>query len=136
MTTTTAGGKISGRIALTCIGPAALLEGDPVHLTDDYTVALADGTKPVLGHVTVRNVKRVAGAFPVDNPGGDVTVEARGLYVDTWIANGALTAGVLVGHGAAPNQRKISPAGAGVSTVGIALMTVADGEAVDVLVQG
>lgn len=100
MTTKKAGGRITGLLALTCEASVALQVGDFVHLSGDYEVALADGTKPVLGTVSVRNVKRTSTPtstdFPVGNPGGDVTVEARGVMVVTRVAGGAIPAGSRV----------------------------------------
>src|SRR4051812_29104720 len=123
MTTTAAGGKITGLLALTCKADTALNVGDFVMVTGPYTVALADGTKPVLGHVSVRNVKRVSDAntttFPVaDFPGGQVTVEARGLYVKTHPAGAAIVAGVGVGIDA---TGALVPDGANVAHIGVAL---------------
>jgi hypothetical protein len=100
MATTKPGGRITGHLALTVIGSVALQEGDDVIVTDDYEVGLADGSKPSIGHVSVRNVKRTATAttdsFPVDNPGGDVTVEARGYNVRCELSGGAIVAGNYV----------------------------------------
>lgn len=137
MTTTSSGGKITGLLALTCDSATALATGDFVMVTGDYAVALADGTKPVLGHVSVKNVKRTSTvtttSFPVANPGGQVTVEARGLYVKEHVAGAAIAAGVAVGIGAAG---ALLAAGAGVATIGIALThSTAAGQAIDVLVQ-
>lgn len=133
MTTKASGGKITGLLALTMEATAALAVGDPVHVSADYTVAKADGTKPVLGHVSVANKKRLAGAYPVDNPGGDVTVEARGFSVRTIVSGGIIAVGSEVGHGAAG---ALLAAGAGVSTVGIALMGAAGaGTSIDVLIK-
>lgn len=137
MTTTTAGGKITGLLALTCLTDVALAVGDFVHLVGNYKVALADGTKPVLGHVSVRNVKRTSSptstSYPVAaTPGGQVTVETPGFYVKTHVAGaGGVTAGTDVGIGAAG---ALLTAGAGVRTIGVALTTGAAGAAVDVLV--
>lgn len=137
MTTTIAGGRITGHLALTVIATAALQEQDDVMLTGDYTVGLADGTKPSIGHVSVRNVKRTATAttdsFPVGNPGGDVTVEARGFNVRCKLSGGVITAGNFV---------KINNLGAlvdggvvaSIANVGIALTSAtAAGQNVDVL---
>lgn len=136
MTTTAAGGRITGLLALTCIGSYGAAVGDFVHLSGDYTVALADGTKPVLGRVSVANVKRLStvtsSQFPVANPGGDVTVEVAGFYVTKMNSGGAITVGTAVGIGAGG---ALLAAGAGVSTIGIALKgATGAGQAVDVLV--
>lgn len=137
MTTKIKGGRITGHLALTVQATVALQEGDDVMLTGDYTVGLADGSKPSIGHVSVRNVKRTTDAtsdtFPVPNPGGDVTVEALGWNVRTKVAGGAITAG---------NYVNVNGAGAlvdggvarTVATVGIALMGAAGaGTPIDVL---
>lgn len=136
MTTTAAGGKITGLLALTCVGTAALKVGDWVEITSAYTVAKqTTGTKPLLGVVTVGNVKRLAGAYPVDNAGGDVTVDVPGFMVRTVKSAGAVTAGVRVGIAQA--SQKLAPAGAGVANIGIALTAAtAVDQDVDVLVQG
>lgn len=137
MTTKKAGGRISGAINLTLEATVALAVGDPVHLTDDYTCVKADGSKPVVGHVVTANVKRTSsatdGSYPVALTPGDVAVEARGFAVQVFTAGAsAITAGTLVGWGALST---LVPAGGGVATIGIALMTVEAGEKVDVLVQ-
>lgn len=137
MTTTTAGGKITGLLALTCLTDVALAVGDFVHLVGNYKVALADGTKPVLGHVSVRNVKRTSSptstSFPVAaTPGGQVTVETPGFYVKTHPAGaGGVVAGQAVGIGAAG---ALLPVAGGVREIGVALTTAAVGVACDVLV--
>lgn len=93
MTTKLSGGKITGLLALSCEAQYAGEIGDYVHVTGDYEVNLADGTKPTLGKVSVANKKRVGSDFPVaDNP-GPVTVEARGLFVDTVVSGGVIAAG-------------------------------------------
>lgn len=132
MTTSAAGGKITGLLALTMVGTAALAVGDPVHVSADYTVVKADGTKPVIGHVSVSNVKRVAGAYPVGNAGGDVTVEARAFYIRTIVSGAAITVGTEVGIGA---SNTLVPAGSNVATIGVALMGAgASGTPIDVMV--
>jgi hypothetical protein len=135
--TKTYGGRITGHLALTVQATVALQEGDDVMLTGDYTVGLADGSKPSIGHVSVRNVKRVATAttdeFPVGNPGGDVTVEALGLNVRVKTSGGAITAGHYVnvnGAGALVDGGVART----VATVGIALIgATAAGQPIDVL---
>lgn len=132
MATKRAGGKITGLLALGFESALALDLGDPVMVVGPYEVALCNGSKPCVGVVSVRNVKRgVNGEFPVDNPGGDVTVEMRGFYVRTVLSGAAITAGTEVGYGAAGT---LVPAGAGVSTVGVALMAAtAAGQSIDVV---
>lgn len=137
MTTKRSGGRITGHLALTCEAAVALQIGDYVHLTGDYTVGLADGTKPVIGHVSVRNVKRTSTAtsneFPVGAPGREVTVEARGFDVHVRTAGGAFAAGADVGVNA---TGALVAVGAGVAKVGVALIAAtAAGQRVDVLMQ-
>lgn len=136
MATKRSGGRITGRLALTCEAATALQVGDYVHLVGDYEVGIADGTKPVLGHVSVRNVKRTSTAttdsFPVGAPGEDVTVEARGFDVHVRTSAAAITAGASVGVDGTGGLVAVavdSPA-----RVGIALTAAtAAGQAVDVL---
>ncbi len=126
--TQTSGGRISGRIFLTCQTSANLVVGDPVHLTGDYVVAKADGTKPILGFVEVANVRRLGGVYPSPYTPGIVTVEVRGWAVRVFTAGGTIVAGALFGAGAAG---AILPAGAGVANVGIALMGATSGNKFD-----
>src|SRR4051812_9217296 len=84
VTTTSSGGKITGLLALTMATDVALQVGDYVHIVGDYKVGLANGTKAILGEVSVRSVKRTSTAtsetFPVvGTTGSQVTVEARGF---------------------------------------------------------
>jgi hypothetical protein len=137
MTTKRSGGKITGLLALTLEATVATDVGDYVMVNGDYTCALADGSKPVLGKVSVSNKKRISNTMgtSVGNPSvpGDVTVEARGLYVDTVLAGGAFAAGVEVGIGAA---NTVVVAGGGVATIGISLMaSTGAGDDVDILVR-
>lgn len=138
MTTTTAGGKITGLLALTCDAASgvSLVVGDWVEITAAYTVnKQTAGTKPLLGVVTVGNVKRLAGAYPVANPGGTVTVDVPGFMVRTVKSAGAVTVGTRVGIAQA--SQKLAAAGAGVANIGIALTAAsAVDQDVDVLVQG
>ncbi len=138
MTTKAAGGKITGLLALTLEAQSALNVGDPVHITGDYSCDKADGTKPVVGFVSVSNRRRgtfaegKAGMFPVNAVPGDVTVEAIGLMVLTLtIGTGGVTAGAAFGVGAAG---AILPAGTGVSNVGVALETATAGNKFDGLI--
>lgn len=137
MTTKRYGGRITGRMALTCEAAVALNTGDYVMLTGDYTVGLADGTKSVLGYVSVKNVKRTVTAtsdtFPVGAPGQAVTVEARGFDVHVHTSGGAFAAGADVGVNATGALVAVA---AGVAKVGIALVAAtAAGQSVDVLMQ-
>jgi hypothetical protein len=138
MTTTAAGGKITGLLALTCDAAAGvtLAVGDWVEITANYTVnKQTTGTKPLLGVVTVGNVKRLGGAYPVANPGGQVTVDVPGFMVRTVKSAGAVTVGTRVGIAQA--TQKLAAAGAGVANIGIALTSAsAVDQDVDVLVQG
>lgn len=130
------GGKITGLLALTMETLVALNKDDWVHVSGDYQVALANGTKPLLGRVSVKNIKvtqtsmsRTVGV--ADTP-GVVTVEARGLSVETVTSGAAITAGAQVGIGAAGT---LVPVAAGVAHLGIALMAAtAAGQSIDVLV--
>ncbi len=138
MTTTAAGGKITGLLALTCKAATgvSLVVGDWVEITAAYEVnKQTTGTKPILGVVTVGSVKRVAGAYPVANPGGDVTVDVPGFMVRTVKSSAAITAGTRVGID--QTNQKLKVAGTAVANIGIALTaaTAADQD-VDVLVQG
>lgn len=133
MTTKTSGGKITGLVALTCEAQVNLAVGDFVHLTGPYEVALADGSKPVLGYVSVKNALRT-GSLPSDpQTPGDVTVEARGVGVKKHLSGGAFAAGAEVGIGAAG---ALLAAGVGVASIGIALIgATGAGQSVDVLIQ-
>lgn len=137
MTTKRSGGKITGLLALGMEAQVALDVGDFVHITGDYEVGLANGSKPVLGHCSVSNKKRTSSVMgtSVGNPKvpGDVTIEARGFYVKTEITGGAFAAGVEVGVGAG---NTVVAAGANVATIGIALMASSGpGDDVDILVR-
>ena len=134
MATKQAGGKITGLLALTLEAQVALDVGDPVMVTGPYECGLADGTKPVVGLVSVANVTRNGPNYPVANVPGDVTVEARGLYVAEMTSGGAFAAGALVGIGAGG---ALLAAGVGVENIGIALMAATGAaEQVDVLITG
>lgn len=137
MATKRSGGKITGLLALTMEAQVATDVGDFVHIVGDYEVALANGSKPVLGHVSVSNKKRVSNVMGTsvgnDKVPGDVTVEARGFYVKKVLAGGAFAAGVDVGIGAG---NTVVAAGAGVATIGISLMaSTGAGDDVDILVR-
>lgn len=136
MTTKTAGGKITGLLALTLEAQVALNVGDPVMVTGPYECGLADGTKPVVGFVSVANKMRQAGTgnFPVNKVPGDVTVEARGFMVRRMTSGGAFAAGASVGIGAGG---ALVAAGAAVARIGIALIaSTGSGQKVDVLITG
>lgn len=137
MTTKTAKGKITGLLALSMEATEAAEIGDPVQGAGDYEVEIADGSKPVIGFVSVANKGRVSTPLStsVGNPivPGPVTVEARGLMVRTIEAGGAIAAGEEVGINSAGD---LVPAGVSIATVGISLMAAAGtGDLVDVLVR-
>jgi len=134
MTTKASGAKITGLLALTLEAQSALQVGDPVHIVGDYMCDKADGTLPVVGFVSVRNVGRGnvltggnpnAGFYPVANVPGDVTVEALGVMVLRLTASAAITAGHRVGitaAGAVIDAGNIATAiPAQTSVIGIAL---------------
>lgn len=139
MTNKNAGGRVTGLLALTCEAAVSLKVGDHVHLTGPYTVGLADGSKPVLGRVSVSNKRRVLGTATTGSdieygvPGQEVTVEVPGFAVHTHPAGAAITAGTDVGIGAAGALLTV---GAGVSKIGHALTgATAAGQSVDYLLQ-
>lgn len=133
MATKRPGGKITGLLALGFESQVALQKRNPVHIVGDYQVALADGTKPVVGVVSVPNVKRLGREYPVANIGGDVTVEVRGLFVETITSGGAIAAGVEVSVGAAGIYVATGTAGSS-PAVGIALEPATGaGQKIDVL---
>ncbi len=146
MTTKAAGGKITGLLALTMEANEGIPRGNFVHIVGDYEVAPADGTRPVLGHVSVSNLRgRVSDQYStsVANPvtPGEVTVEARGFYVKMMPSAGVIEAGTEVGigpaaAGAVVNSEAAVASGANVATIGIALTGAsAAGQAIDVLVR-
>ena len=137
MVTKSSKGRITGLLALTMEAQVAMDVGEFVAVTGDYEVGLADGTKPVLGHVSVSNKKRVSTDMgtSVGNPNvpGAVTVEARGLYVKTHTAGGAFAAGAAVGIN---GDNDLVIVGVGVAEIGIALMaSTGAGDEVDILVR-
>lgn len=139
MTTKAAGGKITGLLALTMEAQEALSVGDYVHVTGDYEVEIADGSKPVLGRVSVSNkTGRTNTAYTtavgVARVPGDCTVEARGFYVVEETASGAISAGDAVAINAS-GAVVTDPGDNTLDVIGIALMGAADGGALDVLVR-
>lgn len=136
MTTKQSGGKITGILALTMEATVGLNVGDFVHINGDYTVTIADGTKVVLGRCSVSNKKAVSTAFSrqvgVAKVPGDVTIEARGLSVETCVSGGAIPAGSPVGI--ANNVVTVCAPDA-INKLGTALMAAtAAGQSIDVLV--
>jgi hypothetical protein len=127
MTTKTAGGRISSRIALTLEAQSALDVGAPVSITGPYECDTADSGDTFVGIVSVANVKRGAnGAYPTDDVPGEVTVESIFSFVGTVVAGtGGVTAGdriFLSAAGAFGNAAGITEVGV---AVGIALTTAA-----------
>lgn len=146
MTTKASGGKITGLLALTMEAQVALTTGQWVHVTGDYAVNLADGSRPVLGHVSVANTRRESDPnytrYPVSEVPGDVTVEARGLYVKETAAAGVIAAGAWVVVAADNRVRAYDPTAAPGAAdtadeiIGIALTgAAAAGDLIDVLVR-
>lgn len=132
--TTAAGGKISGLLALTFETDVSLPKDTAVHVSDNYEVTKADGTKIIVGFVDVPNVVRAGGNYPVYETPGVVTVEARGYAVRKLTAGGSVTVGDgvkidstgrVVG-GATPDDA---------GYIGVALTGAAITESLDVLVQ-
>lgn len=133
MTTKNEGGKITGLLALSMEAEVALDVGDPVMGSGDYECVLNDGTKRVIGHVSVANKEPVRGVAnrPAQVP-GPVTVEARGLYVRTVLSGGAIAAGASVGYNATGDPVAVALGAA--SECGVALTGAAGaGEKIDVL---
>jgi hypothetical protein len=139
MTTTATKGRITGAIALTCAADVALAVGDHVHVVGPYKVALADGSKTVIGTVTVTSVKRIStnttSTFPVaTTTGSEVTVDVYAYSVETRLCGAACAAGADVGIAA---DATIKPVAAGVKKIGVALTTTtAPGQEIDVLTTG
>jgi hypothetical protein len=137
MTTKTAGGQITGLLALTCEAQEATERGDAVHLVGDYEVELADGTKPVLGYVSVSNKRGRVSSVMGTSVGnavvpGDVTVEAPGFFVREMELGATLAAGVEVGIGVG-GANIVVAAGVNVATIGILLTGGDVGDMADVL---
>lgn len=136
MTTKRSGGKITGILALTMEATVGLNVGDWVHVNGDYTVALADGSKAILGRCSVSNKKAVSTPFSrtvgVPNVPGDVTIEARGVSVETVLSHGAIPAGAPVGW---DGTGAVAVAPDAINRIGTALMAAtAAGQSIDVLV--
>lgn len=139
MATKRSKGRITGLLALTMEAQVALKRGDWVSIVGDYEVGLADGTKPVLGSISVSNTRGRTSTVMGTEVGvpvvpGDVTVEARGFYVKTEQATGgAFAAGVAVGINA---DSELVAVAEGVAEVGISLMaSTGAGDEADVLVR-
>lgn len=138
MATRQSGGKITGLLALTMEATVATSVGSWVQGSGDYQCILAVGSKPVLGRVSVSNKQSTstATAFTsgVAKVPGDVTVEARGISVETILAGGAFAAGVQVGI-AANGTVQAMGVGAGLAPIGISLMaSVGVGDDADILI--
>lgn len=131
--TSAAGGKISGLLALTFEATEAVAINAPVHVSGDYQVENADGTKPIVGFVDVPNVKRVGGVYPSAVSPGTCTVEARGVAVRKLTSGAAVTAGARVGINAA--GKVVAAPAASVAECGIALMAAGAADvSIDVLI--
>jgi len=137
MTTKLSGGTLPAFIGLTLEANVALAVGDPVMGgPGDFQCVKADGTKPVIGYVSKKNVTR--GTFAGGNPGqypvaqvpGDVTVEARAFFRKDFTVGVAFGVGADVGIGA---DNKLAPTGAGVLHIGIALQAGVVGQQCDVI---
>lgn len=135
MTTKSTKGRITGLIGLTCEAQYAAEKGDAVIVTGDYEVDLADGTKPVLGTVTVANKAPQRGVATRDpEVPGDVTVEALGFTVQTLVSGGAIPAGSQIGYNATGDLVAVALGAAG--NCGIALTaTTAAGQEIDCLLK-
>lgn len=134
MATKTRGGRITGRIALTMEAEVALEVGDAVHGSGDYECVLADGTKPVIGVVSVANKDPRQRGTATRDPivPGDVTVEACGHFVRDVVASDVIAAGAGVAY-APGGLVAVGAVGAG-PQVGIALIgATAAGQKIDVL---
>lgn len=140
MVTKQHGGKITGLLALTAEAQEALNRGDAVHLSGDYEVEKADGTKPILGYISVANKGRVGSVMgtSVGNPlvPGVVTVEARGFMVREVKAGAAVNAGDEVVVGADNKHVAWDDTDPRTAVVGIALTSADDeDDLIDVLVR-
>lgn len=140
MTTTIPGGTITGRIGLTMQAQYAAALGDPVSAgPTDYECQLANGTLPIIGVITMMNVKRgtgtLAGTYPQPNVPGDVTVDARCHFVRQFTSGAtAIVPGTVVGLNAT-NQLIPFTGAANTQSLGIALnSSSAAGTPVDVAV--
>jgi hypothetical protein len=138
MTTKASGGTIPAVIGLTLEANYAAAVGDPVMGgPGDFQVVKADGSKPVIGYVSKRNVGRGtfaggnAGAYPVAVVPGDVTVESRGFARKDFTVAVVFAVGADVGINAAG---QLAPTGAGVAHIGIALQAGVVGQQCDVLI--
>lgn len=128
MTTTTTKGRVTGALALTMATDQALNVGDFVHVIAPYKVALSDGTKPIIGTVTVRSVKRVntgtSASYPVaTTTGGQITVDVKHFMVLTRTTTTAITAGQKVGVGSTGALAVYTDGSTTVAYIGIALTT-------------
>jgi len=127
MTTKTAGGRISARVALTLEAQVAIDVGQPVSITGPYECGIAASGDTFAGVVSVANVKRGAsGAYPTDDAPGEVTVESPFSAVVTVVAGtGGVTAGDPIfvnASGAFGNAAGITEVG---KAIGLALTTAA-----------
>jgi hypothetical protein len=131
--TKTVGGRMQTTLVnLTLEAEEAMLVDQPAQMSGDYECEIADGSKPVIGFVIAANVKRnyVTGEYPVADVPGTVTVATAFLEVRP-ITVGAtpVVSGTRVGINSAG---LLAPAGVGVATVGVALMSGSTPAKVDV----
>lgn len=137
ITTKTAGGVVSYRIAATLEANYAAAIGDVVMAgPGDYQCTLCDGTLPALGDVVMPNVRRgsgsLAGTYPQPNVPGDVTIGLKGHAIQTKKAGATITVGTQVNIGA---NGKIFPSGTSTTqSYGIALNGGILNTAIDVVV--
>lgn len=101
MTTKRSGGNITGLLALTVEQQEECEPWTAVHLVGDYEVEKADGSRPILGLVSVGAYGRVGTGLgtSVGNPivPGQITVEAPGFMVRRLTIDGDVDAGFEVG---------------------------------------
>lgn len=136
MTTATAGGKISARIAITGQAQSALTFNDPVRIVGDYQFDKGNAATACIGYVITPNVARgtgsLAGTYPQPLVPGDCTVEVIGHAVNTVLAG---TGGVAAGNAVSVSAGGTYVVGAitDVSFVGFALTTAAAGASFDLI---
>lgn len=104
MTTKRNGGNITGLLALTVEQQEDIPSWAPCHLVGDYEVETADGSKPILGLVSVtahgRTNTGLSSTVGVPIVPGQITVEAIGLMVRRLELDGPVEAGRIVGASA------------------------------------
>lgn len=145
MTTKRSGGNITGLLALTVEQQEECEPWTAVHLVGDYEVEKADGSKPILGLVSVGAYGRVGSGLgtSVGNPivPGQITVEVPGFMVRRVTLGGTVAAGANVGVNSTNEFVAYTgvPGTAGnsatVKFIGLALMGGDDGDDIDLLVR-